>query len=204
MTLPRFIALTAPGFIPNEAEQWIRLFEAGLKRLHVRKPGLKVPQIAAILKLVPEEFHERMVIHGNPELFSEYRFAGYHGRDDEKKKITLYGEQTFSSSVHSWKEAAATLEIADYVFLSPLFDSISKEGYMANPDLMEFPEELLGKRIFALGGITADNWEDAMDFGYCGVAVLGSLWEKSDKVWEEFTKFKKRGIEGGWDELDLQ
>lgn len=200
MTFPRFIAITAPGFIPNEAQQWEQLFKAGLKRLHVRKPGIKPAQLVAILKLVPEEYHEKMVLHGFPELFSEYRFAGYHGRDDEKKKLTFYGEQTFSTSAHSWKEAEDLLQVSDYVFLSPLFDSISKEGYLANPDLMEFPEHLLGKKIYALGGVTADNWEDAMDFGYHGVAVLGSLWEKSDRVWEQFTKFKKRGQEHGWEE----
>ncbi len=200
MIFPRFIAISAPGFIPNEAAQWERLFKAGLKRLHVRKPGMKGDALAKLIKQLPEEFHERMVIHGNPQLFTEFRFAGYHGREDEKKKLNFYGEQTFSASTHGWKETEEVLETADYVFLSPLFDSISKEGYLANASLMEFPEHLKGKKIYALGGITADNWEDAMDFGYYGVAVLGSLWEKPDQVWEQFTLFKNRGLEFGWEE----
>ncbi len=161
---------------------------------------MKSEQLAKLIKQLPEEFHERMVIHGSPELFTEFRFAGYHGRDDEKKKLSFYGEQTFSASTHGWQETEEVLQKADYVFLSPLFDSISKEGYLANPALMEFPENLKGKKIYALGGITADNWEDAMDFGYYGVAVLGSLWEKPDQVWEQFTLFKNRGLEFGWEE----
>ncbi len=200
MIFPRFIAISAPGFIPNESEQWERLFNAGLKRLHVRKQSMKTEQIAKLIKAVPAEFHNRMVIHGHAELFPDFGFAGYHGREDEQKKMSFTDGQTFSVSTHSWQETEDQLKIADYVFLSPLFDSISKEGYHANPDLMEFPETLSGKKIYALGGITADNWEDAMDFGYHGVAVLGSLWEKSDKVWEEFVKFKKRGQDFGWEE----
>lgn len=190
MILPRFIALSAPGFIPNESAQWTTLFDAGLERLHVRKPNMKDDQILKLIQAVPEEYHSRMVIHGHVALMDSPAFGGYHGRFGE---VELFEGQTLSASVHNWEEAKEELQSADYVFVSPVFDSISKEGYLANIELKRIPKELQSKRLYALGGITADNWERALDFGYYGVAVLGSLWEKPGKVWTEFEKFKKEG-----------
>lgn len=198
MILPRFIALSTPGFIPNEAQQWVKLFDAGLGRLHVRKQGLAVKQMATVIKAVPAEYHSKMVLHGNAELLNDFSFAGYHGIGVER--TGLKADQTLSLSAHSWQETGDNLKLADYVFLSPVFDSISKEGYLANPDLAEFPEQLKGKKIYALGGVNADNWEDAMDFGYHGVAVLGSLWENPGSIWQQFIQFRERGILTGWDE----
>lgn len=196
---PRFIALSAPGFIPNESSQWEVLFKAGLLKLHVRKPGMNTKQISDLIKKVPEEYHSRVILHGCPELLSEFKVAGYHGKPEEREGLKLSEGQSFSISVHSWREVEDHIDKVDYLFLSPVFDSISKEGYMANPDLMYFPKYLKGKKIYALGGVTALNWEDALDFGYHGVAVLGSLWEKTGIVWNEFSKFKLRGEEIGWE-----
>ncbi|MES2627883.1 MAG: thiamine phosphate synthase [Bacteroidota bacterium] len=163
------------------------MFKAGLERLHIRKPNLKKEQVAKIIAAVPEEFHQRMIIHGEPELMTSAAFGGYHGKHGE---VELAEGQSFSSSAHNWQECDEQLQQADYVFLSPVFDSISKEGYLANFELRRYPKMLQDRPVYALGGITADNWEDALAFGYYGVAVLGSLWEKPGKVWREFEKFK--------------
>ena len=62
-------------------------------------------------------------------------------------------EGAVSRSCHSLEEVAESREL-DYVFLSPVFDSISKQGYASH-----FSEEQLrghvDARVMALGGVTA-------------------------------------------------
>lgn len=73
----------------------------------------------------------------------------------------------------------------DYAFLSPIYDSISKPGYIAagfnGMDIQqavaaaEFP-------VFALGGITLDKLQEVHALGFAGIAVIGGVWSASDPV----------------------
>lgn len=71
-----------------------------------------------------------------------------------------------------------------YMFLSPIFDSISKEGYRS-----AFPMEvirsaaedgLIDRRVFALGGVCASNIAETQAAGFGGAAVLGAMWKGCD------------------------
>ena len=66
----------------------------------------------------------------------------------------------------------------DYIFLSPIFDSISKQGYLSNFDETELREYLnaSGKNIVALGGIDSVTAAKCADMGFYGVASLGYIW----------------------------
>jgi thiamine-phosphate pyrophosphorylase len=73
----------------------------------------------------------------------------------------------------------------DYLFLSPIFDSISKQNYMSR-----FPESLLyelkekgviHEKVIALGGVNKENISKVEDYGFGGAAVLGGLWEDFPK-----------------------
>ena len=64
------------------------------------------------------------------------------------------------------------------MFLSPLFDSISKEGYRSRIDIDSAPERLRGHagKIVALGGISPSNIARCRTAGFDGAAALGALW----------------------------
>ena len=68
----------------------------------------------------------------------------------------------------------------DYVFLSPIFDSISKVGYHAAfaPDLLNraAEEKIIDRKVIALGGINAENIELVKQWNFGGVALLGDIW----------------------------
>ena len=85
-----------------------------------------------------------------------------------------------SVSCHSLEELSAHKAKFDYLFLSPIFDSISKKGYsgrFTREQLLEARDNgLIDKKIIALGGITAGNIPIIRDLGFGGVAVLGSVW----------------------------
>ena len=67
----------------------------------------------------------------------------------------------------------------DYMFLSPVFDSISKRGYSSHFSLEDIKSNsgIVKDRVFALGGVSADNIGLLPDAGFGGAAVLGFLWE---------------------------
>ena len=77
--------------------------------------------------------------------------------------------------IKKWKENA------DYCFLSPIFDSISKQGYtskFSSIDLQQgFNNGILDNKIVALGGVTYDNIKDLQNIGFSSFAMLGELWQ---------------------------
>ena len=78
----------------------------------------------------------------------------------------------------------ADKKMCDYVFLSPIFDSISKEGYTSaftSESIREAAEKgIIDKRVIALGGVDENNLLQVKDFGFGGAAILGGLWNKFD------------------------
>lgn len=86
-----------------------------------------------------------------------------------------------SRSCHSLDELA-TDTACSYRFLSPIFDSISKNGYRAAFTAEELrtaaARGLLGDRTLALGGITPDRLAAVRDYGFGGAALLGSIWQQ--------------------------
>ena len=87
---------------------------------------------------------------------------------------------TKSLSCHTLEELQQHSDM-DYLFLSPIFNSISKHGYTSR-----FPESLLyelkakgviHEKIIALGGVNRQNIGKVKDYGFGGAAVLGGLWE---------------------------
>ena len=69
----------------------------------------------------------------------------------------------------------------DYLFLSPIFDSISKQGYthhFSEEELIEAREKgIIDRQVFALGGVEADKLPLLQSYGFGGAALLGSLWK---------------------------
>ena len=94
----------------------------------------------------------------------------------ERKKITI------STSMHSIQEVIENKCKYDYVFLSPLFDSISKEGYNSGLEIKEV-EKVLEKhelhfKVMALGGIDETNIEKVKKAGFSGAVLLGRCGKK--------------------------
>jgi thiamine-phosphate pyrophosphorylase len=96
-----------------------------------------------------------------------------------------------STSFHSLEEIKQNSKNYEYAFLSPVFDSISKQGYKSTFDKTTLKTQLteLNKNveIIALGGIDENNIQQAMELGFDGVAVLGAVWQSENPI----EKFKK-------------
>ena len=72
------IVITPEENLANETEIVNRLFEAGLHRLHLRKPLLGLAYHRAYIDNVATEYHERIVIHNYFELMDEFGLGGLH------------------------------------------------------------------------------------------------------------------------------
>jgi len=187
------IVITSPRDIPGEVEMLKGLLEAGLERLHLRKPGRSVEGLLA--RLAPR-WGKRVVVHGDAELAARYGVGRVHRLN--------------STSVHSWEEFRGLPPGLEYAFISPVFDSISKPGYRANGELLGIPPGPLPCRPVGLGGVSADTIGLMVARGWTGAAVLGWIWEQPGEAVSRFEQIKKitdgqaRGIDGQAGGLDGQ
>ncbi len=190
----KLIAITKPDFYDGEAAFIKRLFESGFDIVHLRKPCCRdvarcvhsndvarrvhIDCICNLLNELSSEERSRIVVHDYPELYYEFLLKGFH----INKNIVKYpeGYQGFKTrSCHSLEEVMLYKDDFDYVFLSPIFDSISKQGYKS-----AFTEEVLrdasregiiDEKVVALGGVTYDRISLLKDLGFGGAAMMGGV-----------------------------
>jgi thiamine-phosphate pyrophosphorylase len=194
-----FIAITHPEKLKNEGEIINTLFREGLPCLHLRKPGTDINGIELLMKKIDREFHSRIVVNDHVELAERYNIKGIHFSGQTKHLLTTpFNGLLKSCSCHSLSEISDVSAFCDYVFLSPVFNSISKNSYKATFDFSELKIQLSKPHptnIVALGGISPDKLKQTSELGFDGAAILGGLWnEKStlDKVVLNFKTYKKQ------------
>jgi thiamine-phosphate pyrophosphorylase len=190
----RLVVITAPTALPNEPRLLAELLATGLERLHLRKPGWPAEELEKLIRALPTQFRARLVLHGHPALVRRYGLGGLHLTASQRAAATrrpaLGPGQTLSTSFHSLAEITRTRRRYDYVFLSPIFDSISKPGYAGSFDLATV-QAFLQKRaasptrqpqVVALGGIDSHTIKLVRASGFAGAAVLGAIWQSADPV----------------------
>jgi thiamine-phosphate pyrophosphorylase len=172
------------------------LFASGLQRLHVRKPGWSRAELADYVHAIAPQYRPRLVLHSHYDLAPELGLGGIHLTEAARRAPGLarllrgLGGCSVSASLHSLAELQQHRRRYTYVTLSPIFNSISKEGYPSGFDLAEVQAVLhkLAARpgyrpqVVALGGIEAANVARVQQAGFVGAAVLGSIWQSPDPV----------------------
>jgi thiamine-phosphate pyrophosphorylase len=180
----KLVLLTCPEPLPDEHKALDALFAAGLECLHVRKPGYSHMEMAGFVEALSAENREKVVLHAHHDLCLVYKLKGLHFTANMPfdKKQGYEGLQ-FSRSLHSLEELNGCDRIYDYVFLSPVFESISKKGYGSKFNLETLQPALKsnhskgGVKVFALGGVDVDTIALAKVLGFDGAGVLGEIWE---------------------------
>ena len=115
------------------------------------------------------------------ELCKEFQLHGIHlNRRNNTVPADHHG--SLSCSCHSLEEVIERKPKMDYVFLSPIYDSISKQGYchaFTSEQLTEAAKEgIINERVFALGGITEANIPQLEAWHFGGAAMLGNVWNQ--------------------------
>lgn len=176
-----WIVITSPGFLQGEADFIDRLFNHGLDRLHLRKPGADIGECRRLLDGISREWLPRIVVHDNFGLCREYGLGGVH-LNGRNPMAPPNHEGSVSRSCHSLEEISRYKGECDYLTLSPIFNSISKQGYMAafGPAQLAAARDsgLIDSRVIALGGVTLENIPRVKELGFGGVAILGDVWQR--------------------------
>jgi len=184
------IVISSPHRVENELEKVRYLLDNGLQKFHIRKPDWNETELEDYIRGIDSKFHSKLVIHQkqdrnlankiNSVHLSEVDrkvFFEAHSDDLKLKNIKL------STSIHSMKNYPELKSFFDYCYLSPVFDSISKQGYLAMSEADRDLRVKKATKVIALGGINSANAQEAMNMGFDGIAVLGSIWENEN--WKE-------------------
>jgi thiamine-phosphate pyrophosphorylase len=186
----KLIVISPDQEVADEIKIVCELFECGLQLFHLRKQGRSEAEVDQYLDAIPVDFHKRIVLHSSFNLVEKYRLKGIHLNEENKMQMEKFkSNKIISASFHSIEDMEDNKFPYEYIFLSPIFDSISKPAYKGKFDLKRLEGKLSNKKIIALGGINADNIATIKQIGFSGAAVLGAIWESKDPV-KEFAEIR--------------
>lgn len=175
----KIIIITRPDFFPQEALLINEILKFDSFYVHIRKPESDQQQVQSLIESIGPECRNRIVLHDHHQLAVKYSLGGIHlnGRNP----VPLPGfSGTVSRSCHSFAELMSDTYHCDYSFLSPIFDSISKNGYSSaftGESLCSARQSgIITDRVYALGGVTMDRLPILSEYGFGGAALLGEPW----------------------------
>ena len=173
-----WLAITSTTFFAGEAQFIHRLFAHGVDIVHLRKPGASEADCARLLADLSSDDRHRIVIHDFFELAEPYGLKGIH-LNARRSTVPDGYEGHVSRSCHSLEEVKRYKDVCDYVFLSPIFDSVSKQGYASaftDATLRQAScDGIIDHKVVALGGVTPDKIDYLQQLNFGGVAMLGCV-----------------------------
>lgn len=186
---PNLVLITRPE--PNilgEKRTIRRLFDAGLARLHLRKPHWSAEDHTRFLDSIPERYWPRIVLYTHAEIVLSRGLGGLHLKSDERLPRNWPEGRAVSTSCHSYDELISGPRRRAYSLLGPVYPSISKQDH--NPRRTPREMEVIIQRwrsaggcpVFALGGISPATAGKARELGFDGLAFVGAVWDAEDPV----------------------
>lgn len=175
------IVITRPDFFEGEAEAIVRLFdERQIDRLHLRKPNATTEAVEQLLRQLPNRLYPLITIHDYYSLAEQYQLGGIH-LTSRNPIAPEDWHGVISTSCHSLEELAQRRkEGFAYLSLSPIFDSISKAGYMSafSSEQLQAAHAagLIDEHVLALGGVTFALLPLVQSMGFGGGMILGDAW----------------------------
>lgn len=179
----KLVILSKPTFFVEEDKILAALFDEGLDSLHLYKPDSSPLYSERLLSLLPDDVYRKITVHDHYYLKDEYSLGGIHLDDSAAEAPKGYkGRQSRTCSELSQLKDAK--KRSSYVFLSGVFDSISRPGVGASFSRSELEaaasDGLIDRKVYALGGVNLDNARLAAQMGFGGVVVCGDLWRRFD------------------------
>ncbi|RAL20223.1 thiamine phosphate synthase [Lujinxingia litoralis] len=168
---------------------------AGVRRVSLRVKGDWSPQRsealwadAARAAEVAQAAGAQVLVHAEVARGRALHVSGVHlGAAQvawvQEARQRLEGEGLVGVSCHNQREAQrAQQRGADFVTLSPVFESVSKPGYGGRLTLEHWGELARGLSVpaYALGGVGPREVRACLDAGFYGVAVVGGICGAAD------------------------
>jgi len=166
------VIVITPVKVRNDETRFITaLLDSGLvDRIHLRHPDTDETTTATILASLRPEHLRQVSLHDHHNLATRFDGIGIHFNSRNPRCDTPCSGLR-SAGIHNIDELPAA-EGLDYILVSPVFDSLSKPGYKANPYIGRILKSTDLPAI-ALGGITPDHFAELKSAGFAGGAMLG-------------------------------
>lgn len=181
------IVISESDFRPQEATIVNALFQAGLDLFHIRKYEASDKELSELIAQIEPEYRQRLVLNHHHELGLSLGLKRFHYSERDRKEWQkahwkgMSSELIYSTSVHTMEEYNDLPDYFSYAFLSPVFDSISKSDYKGVK--FDFSKrQNKATKLIGLGGIQASNAQDAIQMGFDGVALLGTIWKSENPI----------------------
>ena len=147
----------------------------------------EIIRIANELRSAVRDTDAKLIMHRRVDLAIAVEADGIHLSANTIKPSAVraaFGNRfILGYSAHSSKEAqTAVQEGVDYLLLSPIFPTLSKQGDNRLPLGVKGLKEIVSEvplPIFALGGITKENVKECRNAGAAGIAGISAFFEKS-------------------------
>lgn len=189
----KLIIITSPAPVAGEISILSELCSLGVYRIHLRRPTWSLSQTKEFLSQLPEECLRSIVLHDHHELVHKFNLGGIHLNSRNPSALNGY-TGAISRSCHTFQEVIQYKEQVDYLFLSPIFDSISKVGVQSaftDSELSSASNQgIIDQKVFALGGVTPSRVHQLNEWSFGGAAVLGDFWSKvPSNSWREYLQY---------------
>lgn len=177
----RRIGITPERTVFREQQRitaWLRSGE--VQYFHIRKPQFTETEMREYLSAFPADVRERLSLHDHHTLAREMGIGGVHLNSRNPVLANELEGKRVSASYHSIDEFVQRQSECDYCFLSPIFDSVSKQGYSSafSPEVLKkaFADGILNDKAVALGGVTREKIALLQEIGFSACASVGDLW----------------------------
>jgi thiamine-phosphate pyrophosphorylase len=161
---------------------------AGVRWVSFRDKDLPSGERRTLARKVVKAGHAHgatVTLHGDLATAEAARADGVHVEPGTAPGAVrqILGNVLVGASVHSWAEAERAEEDgADYVTVSPIYETASKPGYgpPIGLDILGDFCHALSIPVVALGGITPANAAHCLNAGASAVAVMGEIMRAQD------------------------
>jgi thiamine-phosphate pyrophosphorylase len=182
------IVISNPTPLKNEAAIINQLFDEGLSVFHLRKNECSSQDLVLLLQKINPLHYSKIALHSHHSIAKNFGINRLHYTEASRSQITevdvieAQSKNVLSTSVHSVIDYQNLSLHFNYAFLGPVFDSISKPGYHHQTFNLSKINKKPGSKLIALGGIDANNCNRALEMGFDGIALLGSIWNSEKAV----------------------
>lgn len=171
----KWVCITEADFYAEEAKDICRLCaDEHVFRVHIRKPNAIKEEFYHLLNQLSTSCFEKISVHDYFEAVDDFPITGIHINSRHPVKNPHF-KGLVSRSCHTLEEVRLYKNDVDYLFLSPVFDSISKQGYRAafSMETLEQARGIIDEKVFALGGVTLDKITILEQLHFGGFAIFG-------------------------------
>jgi thiamine-phosphate pyrophosphorylase len=187
---PPLLIITDPPAPPRTIENVVaEALEAGCRWFMYRDKNQSTKEFAAtaaVLSKLCNQYEAILCINGNTEIADSYLGCGAHvqsGKEVYRVRRRIKRSGLIGVSCHSIAEGLKAEKAgADYITLSPIFETASKPGYgpLLGAVVLKEAAKQIGIPIIALAGITSSNAAECIRNGASGVAVMGGVMKATE------------------------